>query len=237
MLKNPKRKALYEVIGKASSKAGYSKTLERLREAGSGEKVSDTTVQAEHVPDKLAKWPKKPRFLQLNAGRVEFSIPYQLAIALALGVVLLMLVVFRFGQSSGSGVESPEIFSVEPAKSVGSGTKAVSAVVEKSKPALPVIKSKGNNRIVIKEFSQSADLEPVRRHFAKYGINTEIIKSGSRFFLRTVGKYENPARKGTDGYEILQKIRQAGLLYKAPAGYETFGQKPFQDAYGRKFND
>ena len=50
-------------------------------------------------------------------------------------------------------------------------------------------------------------------------------------------KYENPDREGTDGYAAKQKIIEWGARYKAEQGYEPFGAKSFETAYGMKFND
>ena len=63
------------------------------------------------------KWRRKPRVVQYNNGRVEFSIPYQIGIAVVLGLVVVMLLAFRVGQRSV--VVEKALSSVPP---VGSGT-------------------------------------------------------------------------------------------------------------------
>ena len=95
----------------------------------------------------------------------------------------------------------------------------------------------GNNRIVIQTYDKRADLELVQYHFTEGNIETEIRKIGDTFYLVTVDKYENPDREGTDGYAAKQKIIERGARYKAPQGYETFGAKSFETAYGMKFDD
>ena len=101
--------------------------------------------------------------------------------------------------------------------------------------------SKGNNRIVIQTYDKRADLELVQYYFAEGGIETEIRKIGDTFYLVSADKYEkDPKIEGTDGYAAKQKIIEWGARYKAPQGYETFGAKSFETAYGRygmKFDD
>ena len=44
-----------------------------------------------------AKWWRKPRVVKFNVGRVEFSMQYQLGIALVLISILLIVAAFRLG--------------------------------------------------------------------------------------------------------------------------------------------
>jgi hypothetical protein len=77
----------------------------------------------------------------------------------------------------------------------------------------------------------------VKQFYTENGVETEIRKIGGMYYLVTTSKYENPEKQGTDGYLAKQKIIELGAKYKAPQGYETFGTKPFHDAYGMKFDD
>lgn len=95
----------------------------------------------------------------------------------------------------------------------------------------------GDNVIVIITYANQEHLKPVEQHFLGYGIETEIVKKGKYYFLITKERYDNPNRKDSDGYQALQRIKEVGLKYKAPKGYETFGSRPFQDAYGMKIRD
>jgi hypothetical protein len=172
--------------------------------------------------------------VQFNAGKIEISIPYQVAIALLLGVILLVLVAFRLGQRTKSeqGVTTSNV-----EQAVKSSKAANLSTVETKKPAAAVEKPKGNNRIVIQTYQLRTHLEPVKQYFAQFGIETEIKKIGDWYYLVTRDKYENPEKSGTDGYFAKQKIIELGAEYKAPQGYETFGSKPFYDAYGQRFDD
>lgn len=98
-------------------------------------------------------------------------------------------------------------------------------------PEKPVLT--GSNVIVIVAYTKQADLAPVKEYFGKNGIETEVITRGSYFLLITKDRFESTA-SGSDGYKMVQKIKQIGAAYKAPEGSERFGSKPFQDAYGMK---
>ena len=116
MARNRGKKALYEVMTKARTKPGQGKASEQMRPKKTEEDEPDVG-QSKLAGEKLktsAQWLKKPRIVQFNGGRFEFSVPYQLAIALALGLVFVILASYRLGQGSvvqpqvagGSGEES-----------------------------------------------------------------------------------------------------------------------------------
>ena len=243
MVRARRKKSLYEVIGKTHSKPGYDKTLEQPTPGKAGKDEPITT----RILETVAKWPRRPRIIQFNAGRLELSMSYQLAIALLLGIILLLLVVFRLGQTSNlsrqkaadSATRAPESARAAALRVTGSETQTTDSArktmlnAQKTMSAEP----KGSNRIVIQSYELRAHLEPVRRYFAENGIETEIRRIGGTYYLVTEGKYENPERPGTNGYLAKQKIIEMGAKYKAPPGRETFGSKPFHDAYGMRFDD
>ena len=238
-----KKAALYEAMSRTRSKLEQEKTVKRLHpEKSGGEKVSAANA-ASRFREKISIWPKRRRMVQFTAGRIEISVPYQVGIMMFLGAILVVLVTFRFGQISYLSSQSTEetvqgvqevapqvttdvVQRVEPAAEIHAGVE----IVEAAEP-------KGNNHIVIVEYRRRADLEPVKLYFSAMGIKTEIIRADDRYYLRSMDKYENPGKTGTDGYYALKKIREVGAGYKAPLGYETFGKKPFQDAYGKRFGD
>ena len=229
--------ALYEVIGK---------TLGQLHPEKSGKDKPATAKSVIQVPEKAAQWPKRPKIAQFNAGKIEITMPYQLAIAILLGIVLLVLVVFRLGQISqkvaNPVVKMPKSVQKE-AKRPTADTPQTSDAAEKITPPsasaekVKPTKPKGNNQIVIQTYQLRAHLEPVKRYFAQFGIETEIRKIGDWYYLVTGNKYENPEKPGTDGYFAKQKIIELGAKYKAPPGYESFGSKPFHTAFGKRFDD
>jgi hypothetical protein len=253
--RNRKKKALYEVIGRGRLKPGPGKAQEQLPPeppaeiepaAPSAEAMAPvaeaTAPVAEARPTEAApKWPRRPRMLQVNAGRIEISIPYQLGIAVLLGVVLAVLVVFRLGQLSYASSEKTA--GTKPSKAKAAAKKPRPAAVVETKPQAPrpervqPVETKGSNWIVIQTYQVASQLQPVKEYFARFRIETEIRKIGAWYYLVTKDKYDNPERAGTDGYRAKQRIIELGANYKAPPGYESFGAKPFDDAYGMKSND
>ncbi len=251
MVRKRKKKSLYEVIANARLKSSDDEALGQPPPEKSDKKDGSSAAKSTlPMSERLAQWPKKPKIIQFNAGRIEISIPYHLAIALLLGIVLLVLVVFRLGQityvskqkaanSAERIPESKQEVAEEAAVSIPQTAPAtqktspgVSAPAEKVEPA----EAKGDHVIVLVEYQVSADLVPVREHFARYGIETEIVRERGRYFLITKNRYENPERPETDGYKAKQRIIEVGARYKgkAPEGYETFAPHFFKDAYGKK---
>ncbi len=246
MARYRKKISLYEVISKGTSKSAYGRMLEKLHLPKIGRDKPATVQDEVEMPESVAEWPRKPKIVQFNAGRIEFSMPYQLAIAVLLGVILLLLVVFRLGQHASN----PQITSVSassqdvktsPARPKAADLPAVKEVtavadIEKSaiiddRPAavkteqvdaFPQTKAAGpliaDNVIVLVEYKAKADLVPVQEHFAGYGIGTEIIIENGRYFLITKDRYEkNPDKPGTAGYRAKQKIIKVGAEYKNKA--------------------
>ena len=238
MARYRKKKALYEVISKTWPKPGGDKPLEQLHPEKS-DKERPAGESTTRMPERVPRWPKRPRIVQFNAGKIEVSIPYQVAIALLLGVILLVLVAFRLGQKTKSkqgGITAPDV-KMTTEGGVGSSKAANLSAVETKKPAAAVEKPKGNNRIVIQTYRLRTHLEPVKQYFAQFGIETEIKKISDWYYLVTKDKYENPEKSGTDGYFAKQKIIELGAEYKAPQGYETFAPNFFKDAFGQRFDD
>ncbi len=243
MIYNSKKKALYEVIGRAGAKPSY----EHLHpDSTESQQPSSNTAQTSGV----VRWKISPSAVQFNAGRIEISIPYQVAIAVVLGILLAAVVLFRVGQSFGNRADA-----VNPpaAKTVVNKPAAKDVQAIKTRPVQPKQEieqsaqtaaagpvgpvSTGKNRIVLKIYQVRSHLEPVKEYFDKMGVATEILEKGSWFYLVTKNKYDNPERQGTDGFVAKQKIIELGTSYKAPVGFETFGPKPFSDAFGMKFED
>lgn len=253
MARKRSKKALYEVMSKARSKPGYGRTLKKMRlkkpVEQKGEPVTNQNSAADVETSKAAaKWWRKPRIVQFNFGRIEFSMPYQLAVALVLGLILLVMASFWLGQkyyltdqrATGSAEEMPQINRENPIEQEVADTMEPPAPIEDStllenEELEPVkLKPMGNNVIVLVGFGARADLVPVRDHFTEYGIETEIVMENGRYFLQTKDRYDNPGTRGTDGYKALQEIIKVGAKYKAPPNFEPFAPHFFSDAYGKK---
>ena len=239
MARYRRKKALYEVMAKSKSRAGYGRGVEKLRREESGKDESAAEKSAVPTPEWVSRWRRKPRIVQFNAGRIEVSMPYQLAIALLLGVVLLVLFAYRIGEHSakagqGLGAQGPRTTrSGEETTPLAPPKKPDPTTGAPKQPGVSA-KTQGDHRIVIKQFERSRDLEHVQRYFLANGIETVIEKRGAQYFLLTKDAYENPKRAGTDGAAVLKIIKQIGTGYKAPPGYESFAPRLFSDAYGEK---
>ncbi len=251
MTRNRSKKALYEVMSKARVKPDNGKIVEHLRpEKPDEEAIAVRQKESAILTKSTAKWWRKPRIVQLNAGRIEFSMPYQVAVVLVLVFIFVMIAAYRLGQSSypagkqETGQQDPvaqETDGERPIEQAMSNipqpstpTEDTTAKTEVAEPAT----STGNNVIVLVVYDSLPDLAPVQAHFSEYGIETEIKTESGRYFLQTMQKYDNPGTPGTDGYKARQKIVEVGAQYKgkAPAGYETFAPNYFSDAYGKKVN-
>jgi len=104
--------------------------------------------------------------LQLNGNRVEISMPFQLAIALILSIILLLLVVFKLGQISRT--------SVEP-KPVGPTDTAGVTDIE-SKPEVTVSKTANKEeRPVAKETGDNRFKYSVSRRYGAVRINDQFV--------------------------------------------------------------
>jgi hypothetical protein len=226
MMRKTNKKALYELIDRARTKTTY----EQLHTQDTTDVPSANNVSGPSV----FRWVRKPRFVQFNAGRIEFSMPLPVSIAVLLGVILVIVVTFRAGQwlgikNAGVAVTVKEQI---PAKQA---PKTVEAVA--SKPAAAKAASTGKNRIVIQMYQVRSHLEPVKDYFAKLGVETEILEKNNWYYLVTKNKYDNVDKPGTDGHSAKLKIIELGSGYKAPQGNETFGTKPFSGAFGMKFDE
>jgi hypothetical protein len=245
MIHNTKKKALYEVMGRAGSKTGYEQLHPNGTAAGQTPSAASTTGQTQGV----VRWAIRPSVVQFNAGRIEFSIPYQVGIAVVLGVLLAAVVLFRLGQRVGNrdvaadapAATKPVVTKPVSPKPVTQDTPVVKQPTAQDTSAASVAAnqptSTGKNRIVLKIYQVRSHLEPAKEYFDKMGIATEVIEKGNWYYLVTKNKYDNPEKAGTDGYLAKQKIVEIGSGYKAPVGFETFGPKPFSDAFGMRFDE
>jgi hypothetical protein len=248
MARNRGKKALYEVMSKTRIKPDSSKALEPLypKRGDEAEPKAEKKPEAE-MSKASTQWWTKPRIVQFNLGRIEFSLPYQVMIAIILGLILLVLIVYRLGQLSMVNQETAGPVEVtrnsaqmrtnieNNADTTPLPAESAPARLQENQPVAPAV-SAGNNVIVLAQYGARADLVPVQKHFAKYGIATEIVIENGRYYLQTVNTYDNPSKVGTNGYQAKQKITKIGATYKgqAPEGYETFAPNYFSDAYGKK---
>jgi hypothetical protein len=248
MVHNTKKKALYEVIGRAGSRPGYEQ-LHPNGTAGQPPSAGSTPSTSSGQAQGVVRWAIRPSVVQFNAGRVEFSIPYQVGIAVVLGVLLAAVVLFRLGERVGGrevagnapAVTKPAVNKPAESRPVTQDTPVVKQPTAQDTSAAGVganqPTSTGRNRIVLKIYQVRSHLEPAKEYFDKMGVATEIIEKNNWYYLVTKNKYDNPEKAGTDGYLAKQKIIEIGSGYKAPVGFESFGPKPFSDAFGMRFDE
>jgi hypothetical protein len=248
--------ALYEAVNKERFKAAQKKELSRLtpyqgENTESAPRVQPVTIppqQAKPAEVKQAVWTKKTKMFDFVHGRVEVFMPYPIAITAVMGFLLLLVISFRTGQwlgkpqvgetASSQKTEQSSETTVDLADTAKVAKEMARSAVGKRSvtPAQAVTASGGEKVIVLAELKNTTnakDLEPAKQYFDEHGIETEIKNLRGGYFLVTKEKYDSFS-KGTPGYDTVEKIKQIGAKYKAPAGYGGFGSKPFSDAYGRK---
>lgn len=232
----------------AGRKLSYDKNLEKVHPDQPPQQSPPTPLPQQNpptpLPQRFTAWPTKPKPFQLNAGRIEISLPYQIAIAIVLAVILLLLITYRLGQYASPHAKTSDAnLNNTAGKKSQVSSNSVTTIsqplqqpkVTATQPPQPTEQT-GNNRIVIQTYKLRSHLEPVKQYFAQFGIETEIIQVGEWYYLVTKNKYDNPQKPGTSGFYARQKIIELGANYKAPPGFEPFGDKPFSDAFGMKFD-
>jgi len=235
MVRKRDKKSLYEVIGKGQFKSLYNKPLEPKEKPVPRE---ERPKEEEKQQEIIKKWPTKPRMVELIDGRFELSVPYTIVIAGGLCLILLFLIFFRLGQLYGPDNETkaPSIAGSKPGGKETAAPEGTGVIYKSTQPALgETAKSTssemtGRNQIVIKQYTNRRDLEPVMQYFNEKGIETLIQNRQDVFFLVTKkDTYNTPSKSGTDGYIAIQRIKEIGAGYKAPKGFEQF---TFNDPYG-----
>ncbi len=208
----------------------------------------------------------RPKPVQLNAGRIEISVPYHIGVSIALAVVLTILVAYKLGQRHAAVPESPAVTANPPARSLPRNAASVAAGGSRSEtpaptpraPESPPPRAQGDHWIVLGTCEREADFRPVKDHFAEHGIelgwvaldrarqffadnglNVANLPAGNGYMIVTANMYDNPEKPGTDGYAMKQKVVEVGALYKgkAPAGCKSFAPQYFGDAYGMKIQE
>jgi len=246
MARNRRRPPLYEVVSGGRFKGSSDK---QLRQQAAEDKQGPAETPARKS---VRLWPTKPRFVQFNTGRVEFSLPYQVVVAVVLGIIVLILLAFRVGHWQGrrqGDAYSSDLSRIVPKSEISK--LALSETMAKNAPQkqpetpmrvtdlpkterIKMIEPIRDHVIVIQQNKARADLVPVQEYFAEYGIETQIENEGDWWFLVTKDLYQNPEKEGTDGYNAKRQIIKLGAKYKAPEGYGTFAPHFFSDAYGKR---
>ncbi len=244
MAKSSHRMVLYEAIQEGKKKPRLSEKIfrkrsvkKRLMKAPKGVNPYDGTEREPPAkPEKQEKkqqWPPPENPVAAVLRKIRIPLKYRLwtlsALAGLLVVMLLVQVsVFIFSAKPQEPADRPA--ALPEGTDMSELTPAERVERKLATGGLNI----GDHVIVIVQYPKKTDLEPVQRYFEVKGVDTEILKKGKYFFLITKRRFESPKREGSGGYIMKERIREIGAGYEAPAGFETFGSKPFQDAYGMK---
>ncbi len=250
---------LYEAISKDRKKKGL---LDRFRRSSSikkrsldpitkkpalEEKKQKAPNSPENGPVSTADWPGEVEKEKKAAYNFKFAFVRffgafrnirhkKIYLISILSVTLVILLAYKGFQMSGmqnnnqnqqNNVENENFAGKIPDSSSKQGAESVSMRELLERPV-------GDHVIVIVQYPEKQDLEPVKAYFAQNGIETVIKQSGKFYFLLTEKKYQSPKKPDSDGKRALDEIKRVGAEYEAPTGFETFGKIPFQDAYGMK---
>jgi hypothetical protein len=239
MARSRRKKALYEVIGKTWPKSETGRLTEPLRPAEAEKKEPPAPKKpVDEEPAKASRWPTRPDLVQVNAGRIEISIPYPIAIALLLGLVVMVLGAYRLGQASSvaeppARVASPPDPAPKPTKTVTTDSAPAAGSGEEN--VAP--ETQGDHVIVLVQFRGRAHLVPVQEYFAENGIETVIKpEANGWYFLVTKERFFDTEKPGGRGYAVKDLIHRIGPSYVAPAGFEPF-PRGFTDAYGDNISE
>lgn len=251
MARNHRKKALYEVIAKSRQRMDGRGLMGR----GKGEKTPQPPtnllkpgeVDVQQDTDQEQQWPPHRDAVSSLAGQLVLSLSYPIVAVILLSLILVTAAAFRMGQiyaergldkASATDVVSPRTRTPQefdrPSRPSSTPERQPESGDEPKEDALA---PKGDHVIVIATISvgrKSDALEPVMDYFSKNGIATEVQRRGTYYFLITKRRYLRPQKQGSEGFFALKKIKEVGAGYVAPAGFETFGSMPFQDAYAMK---
>ncbi len=254
MAKQDGRQVLYEAIQKQRGKVSLVERLRRTRflrrrsiKDRLGQNPYDKRSQKHEKPKmETDDWPGEPekkakigyelkKFARKAAVFINSRV-FKVSLVAFLTVLMVILVAVRVGTGIGAkNQENPEnILGSAENQGTISGSKVPEDAGEKDLTEQALERRIGDHVIVIVQYRTREDLVPVQEFFAKNGIETVIEKRGKYYFLLTKDRFGSPKKPGSEGYVMRERIRSIGENYEAPRGYETFGTKPFHDAYGMK---
>lgn len=239
MAKFSGRVAFYELVNKARFKSAQQKALASVEHRAQPQSATEIPPAPSEKPAARV-WNVRPKPVRFYPDRIELCFSWQVAVIGLLALLAVFMVFFRLGQYSKKSEPkkvSPQAVSVERVmpQTRPAETKTAPAA-EQARPKM--VEPMGDHVIVIASHELSSHLEPVKQYFAGFGIATDIIKKGTRWLLVTHERFDNPEKAGSNGFEMKKKIISIGANYRPPpsSGFEPFGTKPFQDAYGMKIN-
>ena len=182
---------------------------------------------------------KKPLILSCRRRRNLVTRPF-IVVLIAL---LVLTLVWIFGTSSDSptpdsitdqagqeltktAISTPKSMIVSD---LAAGNEISDSVMDVGNVPPTIIQ--GDHVIVLAHYITREEFVPVIEYFAQNGIETVIEKRGAPYVLITKKRYNNPNKRGTDGYTAREMIKKIGAQYKPPRGYKSFN---FSSIYGDK---
>jgi len=285
MRRHSGQKALYEAMSRSHSKTKRPSMLARLRpqleklrpqlaklrrlgarrpkkSVSGGEPMVEKPAPMVLKPPRPAEpqgptqtW-LRPKAVQINDGRIEVSLPYQIGIIIGLGVILVVMMGFWFGRLMGridersrydkQAVTSQADLGGVPVRSAAPDANASTAgAPTEPPPDEPAVSGTavrtGDNVIVLARHRDREQLVPVQAYFREHGVETRTLAySRLRSVFEQYGLDVSRLPKG-DGFMLVtnglyenQRIKELGRGYQAPSGYESFASNHFSDAYGMK---
>lgn len=261
MAKKSKRMALYEAIQRGQAKIEEGLKTGHLRSDASSVRADRPETQKMYISARRSGG-KDPDKFQDFLGRFSISrkvllIGSVVLLQLAVFAVAFWLGALFFKDSKPALTPGRQIVSGrevdETGKTESSGGNSLFQVDNEDEDSVaketddnqdteaPRLGggSTGNNVIVIQSISwqRKEELRSIQDFFAKKGIQTDIVrdsKSDYALLVTLKGFKEKPENKGSDGYQLLQQIRQYGTQYPEETGDSKWGFEPFQDSYGLK---
>jgi hypothetical protein len=250
MAKDSRRAVLYEVIKRKYGKVPMGKKLAQPYQAGSLRSScpeEKTGISSPEQPIAVVGARPVSRIFVAPPRKRSILVSYPIALLMGLVLVLAIFGGFRLVQVNNRKInelQTPDKNTRESVldttvkqrqiavtqRSVALKETAPKPIPSTEKPPVQA----GDHVIVIATYKRGEDIVPVKEYFDKNGIKTEIQERNGYFFLVTADMFQNPKRADSDGYPVLQRIKEIGAKYKAPAGYETFAPNYFQDAYPMK---
>ena len=263
MARKSKRMALNEAIRQGQAKIADGLKTGQMRSDGSSALRAEKDKRGLSSPESVVRNPvEKCRAFFLKSKEKStilgrFSPKMKLiALLCAASIVILSLGIWLIsligtGQSPNPESQGTSIANIVPEENeqakkkfrlpgFGSGDSSDlvnSASSEKESLLSP--QSRGDNVIWIQSIAvnRKGELDSLEVFFRSKGIQTEIIEiseSNLAVLVTQDGFEGNPGIEGTEGYKLLERIKQLGTVYVKETEDTKFGLKPFQDALGYK---
>jgi hypothetical protein len=264
MARKSKRMALNEAIRQGQAKIAESLKTGQMRSDGPSAQRAEKDKEALSSPGNVMQNPVdkcRALFKSKEKSVIWEQLPPKTKLIALFCVASVVALVLGLWLISLIGTDQPpQVGSSEPQKTPVAGAVSEENEQAKKKFRLPGSSGRDSSDSVGSAASEKASLPPpsgganviliqsiaisrkgelgsLEVFFRSKGIQTEIIEiSGSNLaaLVTQDGFEKNPGAEGTEGYKLLERIKQFGTVYVKETEDTKFGLKPFQDAYGHK---